>query len=166
MPSQWKSVIQCAKKTGTPNKVHRHFSVERTVWQNQFGKNFTVINDGDKVVPLWKDSFIIDGETGFSNEAAAKDYHPDASGFVTLIELEYKAITDVDKHYAKSGMNWHLLRSDTGCPTPTKIGWFISFRAIHLPKSPPEQQSISKDSETSLTRQELNTSLRYPRLTS
>lgn len=52
--------------------------------------------------PLWKDYFIIDGETGFSNETAAKDYHPGASGFVTLIEQEYKAITDVDKHYAKS----------------------------------------------------------------
>lgn len=47
--------------------------------------------------PLWKDSFIIDGETGFVNERAAKEYYADAAGFCQLVETEYKAISDVDK---------------------------------------------------------------------
>lgn len=52
--------------------------------------------------PLWKDSFIIDGETGFVNEASAKEFNADAAGYVNLVEQEYKAISDVDKYYAKS----------------------------------------------------------------
>lgn len=52
--------------------------------------------------PLWKDSFILDGETGFTNEEPTKDFHPDAAGYVHLVEAEYKAISDVDRYYSKS----------------------------------------------------------------
>lgn len=52
--------------------------------------------------PLWKDSFILDGETGVSNEDAAKEFETDAAGFVDLVELEYKAVSGVDKAYSKA----------------------------------------------------------------
>lgn len=52
--------------------------------------------------PLWKDSFLIDGETGFVNELSSKEFNADAAGYVQLVESEYKAISDVDKYYAKA----------------------------------------------------------------
>lgn len=52
--------------------------------------------------PLWKDSFVIDGETGFVSQDSAKEFNADAAGFINLVEQEYKALTDVDKYYAKS----------------------------------------------------------------
>lgn len=52
--------------------------------------------------PLWKDSFIIDGETGFVSEQAAKEFNADAAGYIHLIDQEYRAISDVNKYYAKS----------------------------------------------------------------
>lgn len=51
---------------------------------------------------LWKDSYVIDGETGFSCEHSAREFHPDAAGFINLVENEYKAIADTDKNYAKT----------------------------------------------------------------
>ncbi|CAB3237624.1 unnamed protein product [Arctia plantaginis] len=51
---------------------------------------------------LWKDSFVLDGETGFVNEIAAKEFEAEAAGYINLIESEYKAISDVEKYYAKS----------------------------------------------------------------
>ncbi|XP_022823697.1 uncharacterized protein LOC111362445 isoform X3 [Spodoptera litura] len=53
VPTQWKSVIQCAKKCGTPYEVHElDFSdiLDLKDLVTQFGKNFTVNNDGDRVV--------------------------------------------------------------------------------------------------------------------
>lgn len=52
--------------------------------------------------PLWKDSFLIEGETGFVNSLPTKEFVVDASGYTQLVEQEYKAISDVDKYYAKS----------------------------------------------------------------
>ncbi|CAG4918382.1 unnamed protein product [Colias eurytheme] len=57
VPSQWISLIQCAKKTGTPYGVHELdwtdiLNLKELV--KQFGKNFTVNNDGDRVV--WNDT--------------------------------------------------------------------------------------------------------------
>lgn len=56
VPTQWKSVIQCAKKTGTPYAVHElDFSdiLDLKNLVTQFGKNFTVNKDGARVV--WND---------------------------------------------------------------------------------------------------------------
>lgn len=56
VPTQRKSVIQCAKKTETPYAVHElNFSdiLDLKDLVTQFGKNFTVNNDGDRVV--WND---------------------------------------------------------------------------------------------------------------
>lgn len=56
VPPQWKSVIQCAKKTGTPYEVYElDFSeiLDLKDLVTQYGKNFTVNNDGDRVV--WND---------------------------------------------------------------------------------------------------------------
>lgn len=52
--------------------------------------------------PLWKDSYVIDGETGFTCEHLAREFHSDAAGFVNLVENEYNAIADTDKNYAKT----------------------------------------------------------------
>lgn len=62
-------------------------------------KHLTISESALTNDPLWKDSFILDGETGVSNEDAAKEFEADAAGFVDLVELEYK---DVDKLYAKA----------------------------------------------------------------
>lgn len=58
--------------------------------------------------PLWKDSFILDGETGFGVEESAKEFEADAAGYVQLVESEYKAIADVDKHYVGVRIWSHL----------------------------------------------------------
>lgn len=52
--------------------------------------------------PLWKESFVLDGETGFVSQDASKQINADAVGFTHLIDQEYKALTDVDKFYSKS----------------------------------------------------------------
>lgn len=36
------------------------------------------------------------------SEQAAKEFNADAPGYVHLIDQEYRAISDVDKYYAKS----------------------------------------------------------------
>lgn len=65
-------------------------------------RNISTQNTQETNDPLWKDSFIIDGEAGFTVEAPIREFSPDASGFVTLVESEYSAIVDVDKQYGKS----------------------------------------------------------------
>ncbi|KPI95924.1 hypothetical protein RR46_11637 [Papilio xuthus] len=50
--------------------------------------------------PLWLESFVIDGKTGFVSEEPTKSFNADAAGYVQLVEAEYKAISDIDKHYA------------------------------------------------------------------
>lgn len=53
VPSQWVSVIQCARKKGTPYQVHELDYTDIVDLKNllpQYGKNFTFNTDGDRVV--------------------------------------------------------------------------------------------------------------------
>ncbi|CAH0730257.1 unnamed protein product, partial [Brenthis ino] len=52
--------------------------------------------------PLWLDSFVLDGEKGLAHEEAVKDCKADATGFVELVEQEYAAISNCDRHFSKS----------------------------------------------------------------
>lgn len=92
--------------------------------------------------PLWKDSFLIDGETGFVNSQPTKEFYVDAAGYVQLVEAEYKAISDVDKYYAKSipasahayyhhVLLWHQLalqaqKHGTSTPEQERLVQFVS----------------------------------------
>ncbi|KAL4707280.1 hypothetical protein ACJJTC_019818 [Scirpophaga incertulas] len=53
VPSQWRSIIQCAKKKGNPYHVHDiDFTdiIDLKELLKQFGKNFSLNTDGDRVV--------------------------------------------------------------------------------------------------------------------
>jgi hypothetical protein len=39
--------------------------------------------------PLWKESFVLDGEAGLVSEDAAKEFNADAAGFISLVNAEY-----------------------------------------------------------------------------
>lgn len=52
--------------------------------------------------PLWKDSYVIDGETSFNCEHSAREFQPDAAGYINLVEKEHRALADTDKNYAKT----------------------------------------------------------------
>ncbi|CAF4944176.1 unnamed protein product [Pieris macdunnoughi] len=51
---------------------------------------------------LWKEGLVLDGEVGLVNARPIQEFSPDASGFETLLEEEYKAISDVDKAFVKA----------------------------------------------------------------
>ncbi|KPJ10830.1 hypothetical protein RR48_00950 [Papilio machaon] len=72
--------------------------IQRTVPKpsNSSTKETPLTND-----PLWLESFVIDGETGFVSEEPTKRFNVDAAGYVQLVKTEYKDISDVDKQYAK-----------------------------------------------------------------
>ncbi|XP_041982815.1 uncharacterized protein LOC121739498 isoform X3 [Aricia agestis] len=56
VPSQWSSLIQCAKKKGNPYQVYEldyKDIVDLKELVSQFGKNFTINTDGDRVI--WND---------------------------------------------------------------------------------------------------------------
>lgn len=51
--------------------------------------------------PLWLQSFVNEGERGLTNAEGTKKFNADASGYVALVEREYDAIADCDKHVVK-----------------------------------------------------------------
>lgn len=56
----------------------------------------TLTND-----PLWLQSFVNEGERGLTNAKGVKKFNADAAGYVALVEREYDAIADCDKHVVK-----------------------------------------------------------------
>ncbi|KOB72385.1 Uncharacterized protein OBRU01_12359 [Operophtera brumata] len=51
---------------------------------------------------LWKEGLVLDGEVDLVYSRPIREFSPDASGFETLLEEEYKAISDVDKAFVKA----------------------------------------------------------------
>lgn len=87
------------EKTAKPFNKRPKGKFPKTVPQTKFiaKKETPLTND-----PLWKESFILDGETGFVSQDSAKEFNADAVGFTHLVDQEYRALTDVDKFYSKS----------------------------------------------------------------
>lgn len=52
--------------------------------------------------PLWLDSLVTEGEKGLTSETSVKEFKADAAGYVSLVEHEYNALSDCDKHVAKT----------------------------------------------------------------